>query len=122
MADTNMGHAVIDKNSVPEAFPTHHLSAAFWEQLGRVVGTFGALEEVLGKAIFALTGTRLVEESEVEQALKVWQNTLEHAQKDTLSPLIDLFGRGCSFSSSDAEAGGRTPLRGHERSTHCLEF
>jgi hypothetical protein len=93
MTDINMGRAVIDKDRLPEAFPTHHLSAAFWEQLGRVVGTFAALEEVLGKAVFALTGTRLVEESEAEQALSAWQSTLEHALKDTLIPLVDSFGR-----------------------------
>ena len=33
-------------------------SPQFWEQLGRTVATYGFLEEVLGKAIFAFTATR----------------------------------------------------------------
>ena len=71
MTDREVGRAVIDKSHLPDAFPTRLLAASFWEQLGRVVGTFGALEEVLGKAIFALTGTRRIEEAEAQQALEV---------------------------------------------------
>jgi len=49
-------------------FPTHHQSAEFWESLGRAVATFSFLEEVLGKAIFALTATRKYSEDEIEKA------------------------------------------------------
>lgn len=93
MTDREVGRAVIDKSRLPDAFPTHLLAASFWEQLGRIVGTFGALEEVLGKAIFALTGTRRIEEAEAQQALEVWGKTLEHALTDPLGPLIDSFGK-----------------------------
>lgn len=91
MTDAKRSRAIVDKDSLPDGFPTHLLPAAFWEQVGRVVGTFGALEEVLGKAIFALTGTRLYEESEAQHALAAWEKTLQHALKDTLRPLIDSF-------------------------------
>lgn len=93
MTDAKRSRAIVDKGGLPDGFPTHLLPAAFWEQLGRVVGTFGVLEEVLGKAIFALTGSRRYEESEVQQAFAAWTKTLEHALKDTLKPLIDLFAK-----------------------------
>ena len=92
MTEVEISRSVVDKASIPELFPTHLLGASFWENLGRVVGTFGALEEILGKAIFVLTGTRRVEESSAESALKKWSDTLEHALKDPLGPLIESFG------------------------------
>lgn len=93
MTESEVGRAVIDKTRLPYAFPTQLLAASFWEQLGRVVGTFGALEEVLGKAIFALTGTRRIEEAETPQALEVWGKTLEGALTDPLGLLIESFGK-----------------------------
>lgn len=92
MTDTR-SRAVVDKGKLPDGFPTHLLPAGFWEQLGRAVGTFGALEEVLGKAVFALTGTRRCEESEAPQALATWEKTLQQSLTDTLRPLIDSFER-----------------------------
>lgn len=92
MTDREVGRAVIDKSHLRDA-STHLLAASFWEQLGRVVGTFGALEEVLGKAILALTGTRRIEEAEAPQALEVWGKTLEHALTDPLVPLMTRSGR-----------------------------
>lgn len=91
MTDSEVGRAVIDKTRLPDAFPTHLLDASFWEQLGRVVGTFGALEEVLGKAIFGLTGTRRIEESEAPKALDEWGKALERALTEPLGPLIESF-------------------------------
>lgn len=49
---------VVDIDKLPANFPTHRHDPAFWEALGRTVATFGFLEEVLGKAIFAFTATR----------------------------------------------------------------
>jgi hypothetical protein len=49
---------IVDIKNLPASFPTHRHSAAFWENLGRTVATFGFLEEVLGKAIFAFTATK----------------------------------------------------------------
>ena len=93
MTDSEPKRSVIQKASLPDRFPTHMHAARFWEELGRVVGTFGLLEEVLGKAIFALTGTVRVDEASASAALEHWQRTLEHALTDPLGPLIDSFGR-----------------------------
>ena len=38
----------------------------FWETLGRTIATFGFLEEVLGKAIFAFAATTRHQESEID--------------------------------------------------------
>jgi hypothetical protein len=42
----------------------------FWETLGRTIATFGFLEEVLGKAIFAFTATTRHQESEIDAAFE----------------------------------------------------
>jgi hypothetical protein len=78
---------------LPKHFPTHAHEGAFWESLGRVVATFGFLEEVLAKAIFAFTATRPYEESEIEEAYEQWLPRLERALTDPLGGLIDSFGR-----------------------------
>ena len=57
----------------------------FWENLGRTIATFGFLEEVLGKAIFAFTATTRYPESEVEAAFEKWLPTLERALIDQLA-------------------------------------
>ena len=51
------GH-IIDREKLPADYPTHAHSAQFWEEMGRTVAVFGFLEEMLGKAIFALTGMK----------------------------------------------------------------
>lgn len=87
------GSHVIDKQSLPDLFPTHMHDAEFWEHLGRAVGTFGFLEEVLGRAIFALTATREYAESEIEAAYAGWLPQLERALYDTLSGLVDSYAK-----------------------------
>ena len=84
---------VIDANAMPARFPTQIHSAEFWENLGRVVGTFGFLEEVLGKAIFAFTATKPYSEEEVLEAYKLWLPKLEHALYDQLGSLIHSYGK-----------------------------
>jgi hypothetical protein len=69
---------IVDLDSLPPLFPTHLHSPEFWEHLGRTVATFGHLEEVLGKAIFALTATVRYDEAAFER----WLPTLEHALID----------------------------------------
>jgi hypothetical protein len=86
---------VVDLNSVPPMFPTHLHSAEFWEHLGRSVATFGHLEEVLGKAIFALTATVRYDETEMQGAFERWLPTLERALIDPLGGLIESFGKAC---------------------------
>ena len=69
-----MAH-VIDKDRLPDRFPTHRHEAGFLEEPDRMVATFGFLEEVLGKAIFAFTGTRPYSEEEVREAYGVASET-----------------------------------------------
>jgi hypothetical protein len=84
---------VVNLDGLPPLFPTHRHSASFWEHLGRAVATFGHLEEVLGKAIFALTGTVRYDESEIQIAFEKWVPTLERALSDPLGNLIDVYGK-----------------------------
>ena len=83
----------VDPESVPPKFPTHRHKEEFWENLGRVVATFGFLEEVLGKAIFSFTATRPLEPSELNDAYQKWVSTLEKALTDPLGKLIDNYER-----------------------------
>jgi hypothetical protein len=78
---------------LPALFPTDILPPLFWEQLGRTIATFGFLEEVLGKAIFAFTGTRKYEAHEIEAAYDAWLPKLERALSDPLCNLADSYGR-----------------------------
>ncbi len=84
---------VVDIDSLPPLFPTHLHSPEFWEQLGRTVATFGRLEEVLGRAIFALTATVPYDEAEMEGAYERWLPTLERALTDPLGGLIESYGK-----------------------------
>ena len=86
--------AIIDRDNLPANWPTHRHAPEFWEQLGRTVATYGFLEEVLGKAIFAFTATRRFgTEAELQDAYALWLPTLERALTDTLKPLADAYGR-----------------------------
>jgi len=85
-----IGH-VIDREALPSRYPTHAHEPKFWEELGRAVATFGFLEDVLAKAIFALTATTRYEESELENAYKSWLPTLEKALVDPLGNLITAY-------------------------------
>ncbi len=86
------GHKIaVDR--LPAQYPTHEHEGAFWESLGRVVATFGFLEEVLSKAIFAVTATRTYEESEIQEAYENWLPKLKRALTDPLGGLIDSYGK-----------------------------
>lgn len=88
----NVNRTIIDRESLPPKWPTHRHSPEFWEQLGRTVATYGFLEEVLGKAIFAFTATRQFETAaEAQEAYAAWLPTLERALTDTLKPLADAY-------------------------------
>jgi hypothetical protein len=84
---------VVDLDNLPTLFPTHRHSPMFWETLGRTVATFGFLEEVLGKAIFAFTATTGYPASEIDEAFAKWLPTLERALIDPLGNLIDVYGK-----------------------------
>ncbi|MES4992404.1 hypothetical protein ACTJJ7_11380 [Phyllobacterium sp. 22229] len=85
--DENKSHRV-DSANLPDRFPTHRHSPQFWEELGRTVATYGFLEEVLGKAIFAFSGTTTFSDDALADALAKWQVTLEKALTDALASLI----------------------------------
>ena len=80
---------IVDPASLPEKFPTHRHEGKFWESLGRAVGTFGFLEEVLGKAIFALSATKPYDPAEIDEAYEKWTRRLEKALTDPLGNLIE---------------------------------
>ena len=84
---------VVDIDKLPAQFPTHRHPAEFWEALGRVVATFGFLEQTLGKAIFSFTATRQYPEEELEAAFENWLPTLQRALSDPLGGLINSYGK-----------------------------
>lgn len=84
---------MVDMDALPVDFPTHRHPAAFWERLGRAVATYGFLEEMLGKAIFAFTATRRYDATEVDAAFEEWLPTLERALTNPLGNLIDQYGK-----------------------------
>ncbi|MFL6846338.1 MAG: hypothetical protein ACJ8ER_15835 [Allosphingosinicella sp.] len=81
------GH-VIDRDKLHADFPTQFHDAAFCEELGRTVATFGFIEEMLGKAIYALTGAREFDPEGDPDAFNAWIKTLERALTDQLGGLI----------------------------------
>ena len=91
--DDEVKRTIIDRDSLPPKWPTNRHSPQFWEQLGRTVATFGFLEEILGKAIFAYTATRRYEAAEAEKAYAAWLPTLERALTDPLKPLAGAYGK-----------------------------
>ena len=93
MSDDEVNRLIIDRGKLPPLFPTHVLSPEFWEQLGRTVATYGFLEEVLGKAIFAFTATRNYSPDKIDAAYQAWLPQLQRALTDQLSSLADSYGR-----------------------------
>jgi hypothetical protein len=100
MTKTKLVGSVVDMDVMPKYFPTHKHEGTFWESLGRAVATFGFLEEVLGKAIFAFTATRPYDEAEIQQAYTDWLPKLERALTDPLGNLIDAYGKAVRDNSS----------------------
>lgn len=85
--------AIINRDQLPPSFPTHRHSPQFWEQLGRTIASYGFLEEVLGKAIFAFTGTRNYSPDEIDTAYQGWLPQLERALTDQLWNLAESYGK-----------------------------
>ncbi len=83
----------VDLDALPNKFPTNRHEAIFWESLGRVVATFGFLEETLAKAIFAFTATKPYNEDEVQKVLEAWLPKLQHALSDQLWNLIESYAK-----------------------------
>jgi hypothetical protein len=85
---------------LPPHYPTQGHAPAFWEALGRTVATYGFLEEALGKAIFAFTGTREIPEEQAQAVYEKWLPKLEKALSDALGALIDSYGKAVRSNSS----------------------
>ncbi len=101
------GGYLVNFDQLPELYPTHLHGAAFWEWLGRTVATYGFLENVLARAIFAFSGTRQYSEDEVQAALEKWIPKLEQSLADTLYPLIQAYEKEVlSHQSSPPEGLG----------------
>jgi hypothetical protein len=83
---------IVDHHNLPAGFPTHLHSEEFWGVLGRVVATFGLLEETLGKAIFSFTATREIPDNEIQAEFEKWLPTLQRALRDPLGGLINSYG------------------------------
>ena len=92
MKDDEVNRSIIDRDKLPPLFPTHRHSPQFWEQLGRTIATYGFLEEVLGKAIFAFTATRAYSPDEIDAAYQAWLPQLERALTDQLWNLAESYG------------------------------
>lgn len=90
---TNTNRYIIDQSRLPADYPTHTQPADFWEALGRSVATFGLLEEVLCRAIFALTATKPYSDAEIASAYEEWVTKLERSLSDPLGNLIDTYGK-----------------------------
>lgn len=91
---------VVDIDKLPTNFPTHRHDGAFWEALGRAVATFGFLEEVLGKAIFAFTATRAIPRDQIDAEYKKWHPTLQRALEDPLGGLIESYSNAAAKHQS----------------------
>ncbi|WP_390342022.1 DUF6977 family protein [Variovorax boronicumulans] len=92
--------SVINRSALPAEFPTQRHLPEFWEQLGRTVATYGFLEEVLGKAIFAFTATTEYSEGSVESAFAAWPDLLNRTLSDTLYPLAETYGKAVRLHQS----------------------
>ncbi len=93
MEESGRKQAVVDVGGLPPNYPTHKLSPLFWEWLGRTIGTFGFLEETLGRAIFSMTGTRPIPEEDFAAELEKWGSQLERALSDPLYNLIESYAK-----------------------------
>lgn len=84
---------IVDPTALPENYPTQFHDPYFWECLGRTVASFGFLEEVLTKAIFALTAATKYSEDQIEEEYELWIPKLERSLSDQLGGLIDTYGK-----------------------------
>ncbi|MDB0034791.1 hypothetical protein N9E78_00570 [bacterium] len=100
---------LVDENALPQNFPTHAQEPYFWECLGRTVATFGFLEEVLAKAIFAITATTKYAEDEIEEVYAKWISTLEKSLSDPLGGLIHTYDKAV-HSNSETTIGNLDDL------------
>ncbi len=84
---------VIDRKEVDPLYPTNFHSPIFWEELGRLIATFGFLEKTLMKAIFVFQGTKeqYDDPEKPNSDFEVWFKQLEVTAADTLHPLAEKY-------------------------------
>jgi uncharacterized protein (DUF2132 family) len=99
MINEQLSRYIVDQSGLPENYPTHAHDAYFWECLGRTVATFGFLEEVLTKAIFAFTATTNYSEEKIGEAYVQWLPKLERSLSDQLGGLIDTYDKAVRDNS-----------------------
>lgn len=92
--------SIIDQSNLPKGFPTHRHSPEFWEALGRAIASFGFLENILAKAIFAFTATRQHPPEHIEAAYEAWLKKLEKALTDQLWNLAESYGKAAKEHQS----------------------
>ncbi len=81
---------LVNFQHLPEYWPTHIMPTEFWEELGRTIASFGFLEEILKKTIFALSATREHKLITLEMYER-WARNLEPTVKGPLGGLIDRY-------------------------------
>lgn len=89
----NIKRYAINLDKLPKLYPTHTHEPLFWESLGRAIATFGFLEEVLAKAIFAFTATKPYSAEEIQKAMAEWLPKLQNSLSDQLWNLIESYGK-----------------------------
>lgn len=80
--------ARIDLDKIPLNWPTDGMPDEFLAELGRCIATFGTLEEVLLKTIYAISGTQRYEQV-TDEMLQKWIELLEGGLRDSLKRLIN---------------------------------
>ena len=74
--------------NVPPNWPTNRANAHFWEELGRLVATFGMLEDTLTRTFYVASLKRRIEMTrELGEAEATWRENLEKPLSDTLGEI-----------------------------------
>ena len=85
---------VVDRECLPEDWPTNRGTPAFWEELGRTVAAFTHLEDMLARAYFGMTGSRQYANFEdAKAAFPKWEGALKASLTDSLGPLTSKLGK-----------------------------
>lgn len=101
-------------DEIPELWPTQRHDSEFWQHLGRCVATFGFLEEILGKAIFAFTATKTYpSEVETMKAYELWLPQLKRALTDSLQNLAEQYNKARREHSDRGDDKEREILFNH---------
>ena len=82
----------IDREQMPEGWPTDHIPSEFWEEYGKTVGAFGVLEDTLKRAYLSITGTRVPKfqtDDQAKEAVAAWGHNLEEMLNQSLGKLIE---------------------------------